>query len=225
VKRHVFAALIVVLASPVFGDSQLVLETPVSDADFYRAVACGAPPGQACAVDLVHWPRRAARDLGVRVMATQPGFSRLHGDAGLTALDRAISEINGTGAGLRLRRTAPRSAAPIEVWFSDLDQGDPIALPGMAFPKGDRMEGARVYIWWNEIKDIDRAVIILSRDLTPDEMGSVMLEELTQAMGFLTDLEGPAYAETSIFSETSNAITRLQGQDRMAIRRHYPPRN
>jgi hypothetical protein len=223
VKRFVLAALLS-LGTPGWADSQLVLNEPLSDTDFYRAVACGAAPGKPCTIDLVHWPRQTARDLGIRVVATQSGFARDHGDAGINALDSAIAEINRTGAGLKLRRASSSSAAPIEVWFSDLDQGDAIALPGMSFPQGDRMEGARVYIWWNDFKDIDRAVIILSRDLLPEEMGSVMLEELTQSLGFLTDLEGRAYAETSIFSETSNAVTRLQGQDRMAIRRHYPPR-
>jgi hypothetical protein len=85
------------------------------------------------------------------------------------------------------------------------------------------MEGARVYIWWNERREIEEAMIVISAGLAADAMESVVLEELTQALGFLTDLEGRAYAETSIFSETSNAVTRLLGQDRMVVRRHYPP--
>ncbi len=223
--RPFFVAAALCLAGPVLADSQLVLNRPLSDADFYKAVACGAPPGQRCALDYVRWPEAAARNLVVKVAATEPRFAREHGNAGTKALQDAIDEINGTGAGLRLRRAGSDEPSQIDVWFTDLGQGDPIALPGQGLPQGDKMEGARVYIWWNDAKDIDRAVIILSHDLLPEEMSSVMLEELTQSLGFLTDLEGTAYAENSIFSETSNAISRLRGQDRMVLRRHYPPRN
>jgi hypothetical protein len=55
-------------------------------------------------------------------------------------------------------------------------------------------------------------------------MGPVVLEELTQAMGLLTDIEGQAYADSSVFSETSNAVRRLSRQDRAALRLHYPGR-
>jgi Protein of unknown function (DUF2927) len=218
---RLFAVLLACLAGAAMADSQLVIDQPLSDDDFYQAVACGAPPGEPCRLDLVRWPPSVARDLTVSVVETSPGFARRHGRAGENALAGAIENINATGAALTLRRVEDRTAAPIQVWFSDIDEGDPIALATVTVPEGDRMEGARVYIWWTGTHAIDRAVIILSRDLLPEELGSVMLEELTQSLGFLTDLEGSAYAETSIFSETSNAVTRLEGQDRMALRRHY----
>lgn len=219
--RVLALVLLLTLGVPAMADSQLVVDRPLSDDDFYKAVACGAPPGGDCVIDTVRWPEPIARDLMVAVVATQTGFAQAHGKDGTRALEAAIAEINSTDADLRLRLAKPGERAPIQIWFSDIREGDPIALPGLAFPQGDRMEGARVYIWWNELKDIDRAVIILSRDLLPEEMTSVMLEELTQSLGFLTDLEGSAYAESSIFSETSNAVSRLEGQDRMALRRHY----
>jgi Protein of unknown function (DUF2927) len=214
--------LTICLATVAAADSQLVIDRPLSDDDFYKAIACGAPPGQACKIDTVRWPAGVIQDLPIAVAATEPQFTKIHGTAGDVALDAAIADINGTGAGLHLRRAKKGEAAPVEIWFSDISNGDPIALPGMSFPQGDKMEGARVYIWWNDAKEIDRAVIILSQDLLPAEMGSVMLEELTQSLGFLTDLEGKAYADSSIFSEYSNAVTRLSGQDRMVLQRHYP---
>jgi hypothetical protein len=220
--RRGLAALIAVLASAALADSQLVIDTALTDDQFYKAVACGAPPGGACHLDLVNWPAVVARDLTISVVQTAPGFARRHGRAGENALAGAINEINGIGSALTLRRIEDDAPAPIQVWFSDIREGDPVALPNVSLPQGDRMEGARVYIWWNAEYQIDRAVIILSRDLLPGELRSVMLEELTQSLGFLTDLEGKAYAEISIFSETSNAVTRLDGQDRMALRRHYP---
>ncbi len=223
--RFALVAFLLVTAQAAAADSQLVINRLLSDDGFYKAVACGAPPGKACGIDLVRWPKSAAKDLAIAVAATEENFARTHGRAGENALASAIAAINSTGAGVNLRLARTTEAAPIEVWFSDISEGDPITLPGLTFPPSDRMEGARVYIWWNGDKDIDRAVIILSHDLLPEEMTSVMLEELTQSLGFLTDLEGTAYAETSIFSESSNAITRLEGQDLMALRRHYPARN
>lgn len=215
------AALWSVLAGAALADSQLVIDRPLTDDEFYKAVACGAPPGKPCRLDLVRWPPSAARDLTISVVATDMGFMRRHGRAGETALAKAINEINGLGAAVTLRRVEDGTPAPIQVWFSDINEGDPIRLPDVTVPQGDRMEGARVYIWWTGTNLIDRAAIILSRDLLPEEMASVMLEELTQSLGFLTDLEGTGYKDSSIFSETSNAVTRLEGQDRMAILRHY----
>jgi hypothetical protein len=210
------------LATPALADSQLVIDEVVSDGNFYRAVACGAPPGKDCAIPLVRWNAATARDLRVQVVQTDAFFARVHGRRGERALDRAIREINGTGAALSLSRVEA-AKAPVKVWFSGLMEGDPITLPGSSTSTGDRMEGARVYIWWNERREIEEAMIVISAGLAADAMESVVLEELTQALGFLTDLEGRAYAETSIFSETSNAVTRLLGQDRMVVRRHYPP--
>lgn len=50
-----------------------------------------------------------------------------------------------------------------------------------------------------------------------------MLEEITQALGFMTDIRNPAYDGVSVFSEDSNAAKTLGPQDIMALRRHYPP--
>jgi hypothetical protein len=219
--KTALAVLLACLAGAAMADSQLVIDRPLTDDEFYKAVACGAPPGQACRLDLVRWPPATARDLTIAVAKTSPGFARQHGRAGENALIGAIEEINRAGAGLVLRQVKDDTPAPIQVWFSDIREGDPIVLPDVVIPSGDRMEGARVYIWWTSAGDIERAVIIMSRDLLPKEMGSVMLEELTQSMGFLTDLEGTAYVDTSIFSEYSNVVTRIAGQDRMALRRHY----
>ncbi|MES2144502.1 MAG: DUF2927 domain-containing protein [Pseudomonadota bacterium] len=220
--KAVLVALLACLAGAAFADSQLVIDRILSDDDFYRAVSCGAPPGGACRLDTVRWPQGLSRDLTISVADTAKGFARRHGRAGEKALAAAIGEINRTGAALHLRRVADGAPAPIQVWFTDIAEGDPIVLPNVSIPQGDRMEGARVYIWWTDANQIDRAVIILSRDLLPEEIRSVMLEELTQSLGFLTDLEGNAYTDTSIFSEFSNAVTGLAGQDRMALRRHYP---
>ncbi|MGL6211355.1 MAG: DUF2927 domain-containing protein [Paracoccaceae bacterium] len=214
-------ALLLALAAPAFADSQLVIDRPLSDDDFYRAVSCGAPPGGPCKLATVRWPRAIARNLSVSVVDYTQGFQDRHSDAGREALAKAITQINAAGSALKLKRVKDGARAPIRIWFSDINTGDPITLPDLDLPSEDRMEGARVYLWWQRNK-LTRAVIILSHDLPTDAIGSVMLEELTQAMGFLTDLEGDAYTDVSVFSEFSNSVTRLTGQDKMALRRHYP---
>ena len=48
-----------------------------------------------------------------------------------------------------------------------------------------------------------------------------MLEELTQSLGFLTDIRNPLYESHSVFSEDSNSVTRLGPQDVTVLRWHY----
>jgi len=69
---------------------------------------------------------------------------------------------------------------------------------------------------------IDQAVISMSVDTPRRAIASVVLEEVVQALGLMTDIRSPVYRR-SVFSEDSNSGTRLRGQDAMAIRRHYPP--
>ncbi|QBX99490.1 DUF2927 domain-containing protein [Rhodophyticola sp. CCM32] len=69
--------------------------------------------------------------------------------------------------------------------------------------------------------DITAAAIAISRDIRRREIASVILEELVQSLGLHTDIASPAYRR-SIFSEESNSVTRLNGQDLTALRRHYP---
>jgi hypothetical protein len=49
-----------------------------------------------------------------------------------------------------------------------------------------------------------------------------MIEELSQAMGLMTDIRNPYYETQSVFSEDSNSVQKLGEQDREALRRHYP---
>ena len=50
----------------------------------------------------------------------------------------------------------------------------------------------------------------------------IMLEELTQILGFPVDIIGHWYEFGSIFSEKRNARISLGKQDMAAIRLHYP---
>lgn len=209
-------------ASPAAGDSFVRLDRRVPDAVFHRAVACAAPPGRDCTEPLVAWPAPDRRALTVALRSTEakrPGPRQAQVGQ---ALDQAIAEINGVGADLRLVRVADGSRAAISVWDSRLREGDPIVLPAEGLDGTAVMEGARVEVWWDGRRRITRAVIVIAGDLPATDLRSVVLEEVVQALGLLTDITGRAYAETSVFSEDANTVTRLSGQDAAVIRMHYP---
>jgi hypothetical protein len=68
---------------------------------------------------------------------------------------------------------------------------------------------------------IRRVAIVFSTTLDIRAYESVMLEELTQAMGLMTDIRNPYYDAISVFSQDANIAKRLGEQDIMALRRHY----
>ena len=67
---------------------------------------------------------------------------------------------------------------------------------------------------------IAAAAVAVSMHLPRRVLRSVVLEEVVQATGLVTDVAGAAYGD-SIFHETGNDVARLRGQDAAAVRRHY----
>lgn len=191
---------------------------PLSDAELYRLVTCGAPPGGACRAATLRWPRSP---LTLRVAASDdpvpPGFeARLQ-----RAAARAITQINGTGAGIALDLTDADSA-DITIRPTALAEGTELAeVPG--FSGTGIMGVGYMTVWSDETDAIVEAVILISTEITEDDLPSVMLEEITQALGFRFDIEGPTYEGVSILSQTSNATVTIEGQDAALLRLHYPP--
>ena len=71
---------------------------------------------------------------------------------------------------------------------------------------------------------ITGAVIGFSNTITLRQYESVMLEEITQALGLITDIQNPHYLTRSILSQNAdNSLKTLGVQDKMAPIRHYPP--
>lgn len=202
-------------------ESTVRLDQKVSDRDFHRAVACSARPGGRCRDTLAAWPAPQRRDLAVAFRSMEGASSGPRRAVLQQALNRAIREINGAGAGIRLRRADSAGDPAITVWDSAFTDGERYDLPEEDL-RDDVMEGARVHIWWDGDHRITRGVILIAADLDLDDINSVMLEELVQSLGLLTDIEGDYYSTTSIFSQDSNAVTRLRGQDAAALRLHYP---
>ncbi|SHJ14210.1 DUF2927 domain-containing protein [Wenxinia saemankumensis] len=219
------AALCLALAAgPVAAqEDYIATHGRLTDEEFYRLVACGAPPGGECDMPFVRWPREAARALPIALAPPPPGYSPALAADLEGALSRAIAEINSAGAAIRLVRAEAKGLPPaITVTPLNYGNGERIAGSGIPDLEGSTMGAAFVYIWWDGRHRITEGRILMADDLPQDEVYPVLLEELTQSLGFMIDIRNPAYERDSVFSEDSNSVTRLGAQDRAALRRHYP---
>jgi len=182
----------------------------ISDEDFYRLVACAAPPGGPCAKPLIRWPEDR------RLSTSFPGYKLDLVDRGV---DEAIAEINATGAALFLER-AYEPPYDVPIYLVATPQGGIVRGTGEAELDGSDIAIARVALR-SRRGEIQTVAIAISQDIQRREIASVVLEELVQAMGLPTDIDSPAYTR-SIFAEDANSTVWLRGQDAAALRRHYP---
>ncbi|MBF9058198.1 DUF2927 domain-containing protein [Rhodobacterales bacterium HKCCSP123] len=215
-----FLCLCLLLLAPRL-DAQEFVEVPdlVSDEEFYRVVACAAPPGGDCAKPVIRWPEERRLHLRVGIADIAASFPGYKFDLIDRAIDDAIAEINASGAALFLSR-AYEGRLDIPVYLVDTPQGGTILGTSVAELDGAEIAIARVALR-SRGGEIVSAAIAISQDIRRREIASVVLEELVQAMGLPTDIASPAY-ERSIFSETGNSTVWLRGQDAAALRRHYP---
>lgn len=196
--------------------------TKLSDYDFYRLISCAAPPSGTCQKDIVRWSRSAAKNvtLGiVQIAENYPADLLARIDA---ALDDAIAKVNASGAELHLSRSEQSIVPDISLHLLDIVEGDEITGTDLYPLDGETIEAAKTQLWWRANRTLIKGAIVFGRDLEPDEIASIILEEVTQAMGLLTDVGGSYYESRSIFSETSNRLTQLGQQDVMVLHRHYP---
>lgn len=219
----VLALILSLWAGLAAAQDYVVTNGILSDEDFYRLVACGAAPGGECGMPYVRWSDSRAIAIRVRLEAPIAGYPDALYDQLSDAVDRAIAEINSVGARLQLQRVA--KGAGEDILISGLNVGDGEAVRGSGVPdlEGAIMGAAYVYVWWDGLRNLTDGRILMANDLPEREVYPVLLEELTQAMGFLNDIRNPLYEDDSVFSEDSNSVTRLGRQDRAAILRHYPP--
>ncbi|GAA4222953.1 hypothetical protein GGQ68_000929 [Sagittula marina] len=192
----------------------------LSDDDFYRLVACAAPPGAPCARPLLHWP--TVQPVTVRILSMDRAFLGGKRKRAQAALVRAIQYINNAKAGIRVTQTTS-AQADVNIHFIDTDGNSPLKNSGIDGADGLTVTGARVIVWSRtDTHKIQRATILFGTRLHIRHYESAMLEELTQALGLLTDIRNPVYEGVSIFSQDSNDTKQFSDQDRMALRRHYP---
>lgn len=193
----------------------------LSDEDFYRLVACAAPPGEACRKSIVRWPTQ--RPLRVQLTQVDRAFLGGKQKRARAALVRAIKYINRAGTGITLRQVSAATEADVRIYLIDTNGETPIVGTGIEGVDGATVSGARVIVWSRTTTgEIQRAKIIFGTRLHIRHYESAMIEELTQALGLLTDIRNPAYLGASIFSQDDNDSKDLGPQDLMALRRHYP---
>lgn len=214
--------LLALSALPSRAGDVVAVPGTLSDDDFYRAVSCGAAPGGDCTKPVLHW--RLERAVRVSIALIDRAHLGKRQARGRAALIRAVQAINDAGAGLRLVLVDPGAPADIKVYFHRTDGSTPISDPANPDLDGAQVKGAQVRLWGEPETGIARGAIIVSSRLALRDYEAVMLEELTQAMGLMTDIKSPAYDGLSVFAEDSNAAKLLGPQDIMALRRHYAKR-
>lgn len=207
-------ALWLLLALPAAAQEYVEVPGRLDDAAFYRAVACAAPPGGACRKPFLRWPEARRGDLTVGLVPLAEGPPP---DLYRRDLDAALAEVNGLDAGLRLRRT--RGRADIEVHVVDTPPGHVMRGTGIADLDGQVLPLGRVSLRTRG-GIIREALVAISSYAGPGEVAPILLEEIVQGLGLITDIKSPAYGD-SLFSEERNDVVRLEAQDAMALRRHY----
>lgn len=217
-KTFLFALL---CAGPVYGQEYIVTDGPLSDSDFYRLVSCAAVPGQGCNEPVVHWNERVVTVTFAPIPVTYPPELAREMDR---VLDHAVAQIGSAAPGLNLQRVAKSASAHIKIQLQPIRVGD--AIRGTGYPEMDGIPigAAQVQIFWDGNLNLTEAAIVFAMDIPLDQAGPIMIEELSQAMGLMTDIRNPYYETRSVFSEDSNSVQKLGVQDREALRRHYPQR-
>ena len=196
----------------------------LSDNDFYRAVACGAPVGQKCGHSTYKWPEPMRGNLTVGVMAIEDAFPEDLAAAAAGALVQAIEEINGVNAGIRLVQVS-KGTPNIKVFFvsGKIRGGGSNAKTVTAFALAEGASGMALVYPGRRKGSIARAEIYISDVIPKSLLRAVVLEELVQSLGLLTDIHNRYYNKRSVFSEVGSSTNKLRGQDAKALLLHYPP--
>ena len=194
----------------------------LSDDEFYRVAACNARVGGDCRAPLVKWPARTAQGLSISVKISG-GASR--SDAKIaeiqSAVGAAINQINAAGSGVRLA-LVPKSTAKIVLEIVTPQEMSKYVRRSGSSSMGDQGAVGYSTIWWDNSNAIKKGEVKISVAVSSGDVRSVVLEEIFQALGFATDIDGAPYNGRSILAESSNNVVTIRGQDRMLLLRHYP---
>lgn len=210
--------LCLTLAPPARAFDAVAVDGILPDAAFFRAASCGAPPEGDCVHPVVTWPKT---ELTLTILPPQVETGLIFRLLLATTVDYALVQINGAGAGLTIRRV-PGPDADIRLTVTDAQEGDVMEeVPGLSGP--GVMGVGYATLWWTQDNKITDASILISSQITPNDIVSVVLEEIFQTTGPLFDIDSPAYEEVSILSQTSNATVTIAGQDARLLRYLYPP--
>ena len=222
--RILFVSLTWVSTAGALDDIEyLKSQGKLSNETFYRVLACNGHSGQKCRDQLIKWAPKARENLTVAIQGVGKKFPLKKAFEIEAALDEAVREINRAGAGIRLNRVEPGGVRPmIEIYLVNTRAGQVLRDVPSGLLRGSRIQIGQVHVGFRN-NTIRTAHIAISRDIPLTQIKSVMLEELVQALGLLTDILNPYYTHRSIFAEDCNCTTTLRDQDAVALRLHYPP--
>jgi hypothetical protein len=190
----------------------------LSDNDFFRLATCGAKVGGPCQGPTVRWRNPK---ISIALTSDPGGMPPKKAKAVSDALDTAIAEINAAGSAVRLTRNDALRNANIMV------RRVPIREGGRTKGIPDVLDGEKIgvgynFVWWVGNRDLTKATVLISYQITYADLKSVMLEEVFQSLGFRYDIENKRYEGRSILSQDSNATTKIRGQDAAILRLLYP---
>jgi hypothetical protein len=209
--------LALITAAPLHAADYVVSKGRLSNSDFYRLVACGAPVGGACQKSLKAWPRHKRQALRIGLVGIDGPAPRYREMVIRDALRHTIKTVNSKPLGVKL--VLDDANPDIKVYIDYQKPGLPISV-GDPSLDGTINYGAKVRVWYR-FRNIKKVTIVLSNGVSNPDMKSVMLEEVVQGFGLLSDISNPAYVGKSIFDQHKNAVTMLEGQDLWAIRKHH----
>jgi hypothetical protein len=206
-------------AAPALASDGVESAGPLSDADLLRLLTCGAVPGGPCQSDPVIWPDPGNLTIGFGPVPA--GYPAEKAAIISRALDAAILAVNGTGTSVHLRRVAADARPNIALRPTLFFENDRVTdEPGVE--DGAQIGAGYVYVYWNASNAMTKGTILIAQDIWPGEIDSIVLEEVSQSLGFLYDIENPDYEGLSIFAQNSNSVTTLTGQDAAVLRLYYP---
>lgn len=216
--------LVLLMFLPFAAGAQEFISTQgrLSDEDFYWVVTCAAQPSKPCQKEIIKWNRGHARNLTVSLYRMDAGFPPQKAGELSAALDQAIQAINAVGARIKLVRVANGKPAKIRIYLKDQGFNTVISGTNIKELDGTKMGAAYSRVWWHGSRQIRKSVLLFTNQIPSREVESIMLEQLTQSLGFMTNIENPYYRNRSIFAERNNTTKTLSGQDVMVLRRHYP---
>jgi hypothetical protein len=211
-------ALAACAAFPAQAQDYVESKGPLNDNDFYQLVACAAPVDGPCTKPFYKWDKTT---LTVGVVQQDAPFLGGKIKRASAAVVRALQHLNAVDMGLTLMHSA--DSPDIAIYLLDTARGEQITGQ-----QGNPLSGLTMA---NAITalDVERGVIngasiALSRTMSIRQYESVMLEEITQALGLITDISNPYYQSRSILSQNAdNSLKILGDQDKIALIRHYPP--
>lgn len=190
----------------------------MEDTAFYRLVACAAPPEGECAKPFYKWNKT---DITVGIIQRPPAFLGGKLKRAEASVVRAVQRLNATGMGITLR--LDEADPDIQIHLLDIPRGQKITSSCRPLLNGRIMANAITALDVDGTT-INGASIGFSNTMTIRQYESVMLEEITQALGLITDIQNPYYRSRSILSQNAdNSLKTLGEQERMALIRHYPP--